>query len=1744
MKYCVTVDNGGQGDSKISYDFWTDGEKYIVDGVEYTAITFDNSTPGRSVGIFEGWDKVCWSVQVFDKAYNGGSNIDNAQLNTQLKSPTYEFSFTADYKGAETPIDNYVDWVFIETEDGEMLVNNRQRVEMENKPQIVNVEYIWDEVGKVEYAWAANKVDARRDSTVEISWTHDEEVLGVYSYIITLDNGVNKYEASTIAANVKGAGTDMASVVKFENGKFTISDLREFFNLYGTEPLHDIHDGNYKLTITACDTNGGKNTNGEYAACRKKVSDSVDVIIDTTLPERVENKHLDIKSIADNVGSEKYVIPVISLSCPDEDIVSYEVWYHYANILDPVVTDWFMKSVKEADRDPKTGLLSVELPSVSENTAYKFQIVAIDALGNRSQASDERTTLKGANDLVDTVLEALTPVKDEKGNDYYPARVVWENNRYTVNESVGYRDGGDTFFIHENKSCAVTLTLSELSLLKGKTDDIKIEVYKVDPVTNKVKSWKVFTAKDDGRITNDLLLDGNTTYVFRVVAADHKNSVPEYKLTVDKKNIGGSGNDGADDNLANILGLEAKDQAKYITELPVRAGGTLNENGNWVGYGDFSDIKILKFNSTGRYTFSLKNVAAQAVLTVYEVVQKVNARGEIKTSYQKVTSVTANQTKLDGVTSKEVVLEEGKTYFYEVKIGNKLLVGTEYKVDITCIDSYPKATAYDNLLAADKTKFAGQTLELNKELTEDNDKAALWVGAGDKVDYFMLTADSGKTLAAGELYQLKLDGIEGSNIKVAIGYLDAKGQFKQIMSKTGAKNAEALIMHCNFTYEHLSKGQLYVQVSANGKNGNSRYTMSMTPYTALTNNTDDMAEITQKVLKYDGKIKELELKDWVGFGDNTDFVKLELTTDGLYQFSVSEVANNVTVDVLKKVVAASGEIKYIKVDSLRATASKNAVDGKLLLLDASEEYYVSITAPGANRGNNSDYKLVMEMVDNGSVDLGKIAIDQPYAFVAKPTLAALTAQNYVYTAAELGGAYEFTLKNTEATGSVKLTVYELLDNGNKRTVKSITVKAGAEGSTGYLWLDDDVVKNGTGIYQVEIKGTGKKVEGKVEYSVNGYGFAQYLTETAVDDKNNVLKVTDPAKPEEMTANKDWVGMGDASDSYKYTVNNVGVHEFTLEGINGNNFKLTILDASGKVLKSFTGANKADFASFAYEFKATGDYTILVEAAGKNKFSEYKLSAYDRVADAAKLDDTTAMLGNAKAWDKGDKSKLVLVSDTDPAKAVNTDVEGWVGAGDAKDFYGIVINESGNYDLNIGNLENNVKVTLYEATAWNTFDNSIKSGKVVKSVTATADGIASLSGFYLNKDKDYYVVVQATSTNGSKNTAYTLDLEATRTIGGALISEKASKNAPDAYTFTAINGAYDVTLTLEDGDRAVVTLYKVNPVNGKYIKVKSVTATSKNATVNTGDLSLEAGFSYVVEVTAPNAMNGAEVEYKLSLNHWSFQASSSAVNSNNKNDNDLTTVNVLSIDGNNYSVQAATDAVWRVGNDKAAWDAVDYYKVEVNESGSYSLKLDGTNGNTVRVTIGTMNTNGQFRAVQSVTGQAGSTELMLSRKLDANVYYVKVESITNNTGSEYTLELAHNEKRKGFSTEDNTWKQVAGDIDAVTYNTAKNIEDWVGFGDAVDVFKIRLEDIDEKIGSNNGQVVFKGIGATADALIDKEIKLSLVDANGRSVALTFDKESGSYTSKNILMAGADYYLTVKNSNEKKQNIDYQIDINLA
>ena len=229
------------------------------------------------------------------------------------------------------------------------------------------------------------------------------------------------------------------------------------------------------------------------------------------------------------------------------------------------------------------------------------------------------------------------------------------------------------------------------------------------------------------------------------------------------------------------------------------------------------------------------------------------------------------------------------------------------------------------------------------------------------------------------------------------------------------------------------------------------------------------------------------------------------------------------------------------------------------------------------------------------------------------------------------------------------------------------------------------------------------------------------------------------------------------------------------------------------------------------------------------------------------------------------------------------------------------------------------------------------------------------------------------------------------------------------------------------------------------------------------------------------------------------------------------------------------------------DATDVFKVVLDENGSadnHQIAFAASNeetlfalqNNIIEMTL--VDNNGKKVALtfDKENGCYISKNLLMAG-VD---YYLQVKNKSPKTSNvDYGINVV---EYSMFSNADDTWQQVAGDIDSVSYGAGDAITDWVGFGDAVDVFKIRLEDIAG--GADNGQVVFSGVGDTIDALIGNDIELSLVDANGNSISLTFDSEKGNYTSTDTLMAGVDYYLTVKNSNEKKQNIDYNIDINLA
>ncbi|MBO5722537.1 MAG: hypothetical protein J6S19_05435, partial [Lentisphaeria bacterium] len=358
------------------------------------------------------------------------------------------------------------------------------------------------------------------------------------------------------------------------------------------------------------------------------------------------------------------------------------------------------------------------------------------------------------------------------------------------------------------------------------------------------------------------------------------------------------------------------------------------------------------------------------------------------------------------------------------------------------------------------------------------------------------------------------------------------------------------------------------------------------------------------------------------------------------------------------------------------------------------------------------------------------------------------------------------------------------------------------------------------------------------------------------------------------------------------------------------------------------------------------------------------------------------------------------------------------------------------------------------------------------------------------------------------------------------------DASDNYSFSAEAGTLtNVKVAYTGTDQGDLQI-EIRDVKTSKV-VKKLTLNNSSRSISSGELALDG--NYTVVVTAKNAAKGGNSDYTISVEKREMYS----LKDKNANDT-FESATSISFAEDAYVTEKITNEVYN----NAAGADVDYYKVIVKEDGSYSLDLTGINGKEVKVSLGIDN-GGKFKSLQSVTGKNGADSLTLSCELAADTYYIKVESNGKNSKSAYDMTLTRNNSRVDdnnhslFNNSDDTWKQVSTSDDVPLFDTEHSIEDWVGFGDVTDVFKINLAD--EEFDDNH-VVTFEGKDAeTVSALKSKAITLALVDENGKSVALTFDSNTGNYTSKITLMADTEYYLTVKNAKAKDTNIAYNIGI---
>lgn len=234
--------------------------------------------------------------------------------------------------------------------------------------------------------------------------------------------------------------------------------------------------------------------------------------------------------------------------------------------------------------------------------------------------------------------------------------------------------------------------------------------------------------------------------------------------------------------------------------------------------------------------------------------------------------LSANADKNGTLAGKEKLLSAG-TYFIEVQSKNAKYEGGIYSLEVTG-NTAPRGDLSNQIAGTASVIGLNETDHaLSGGYAYD-----AFVGFSDPVDFYQLTMDK-----VGSL-QVTVNEIS-SKVKLSLGKLDAKGNFKTVKTITAKNSGDTL------SSGMLLNGNWYLKVSA-ASPGNMKsdtgYSLDIagTALDGAANNTDDKRS-GASFLNLGSTVS-----DWVGYGDAIDYFKFELTENSRIQLSLETVAGD------------------------------------------------------------------------------------------------------------------------------------------------------------------------------------------------------------------------------------------------------------------------------------------------------------------------------------------------------------------------------------------------------------------------------------------------------------------------------------------------------------------------------------------------------------------------------------------------------------------------------------------------------------------------------------------------------------------------------------------------------------------------------------------------------------------------------------------------------------------------------------
>ncbi len=740
--------------------------------------------------------------------------------------------------------------------------------------------------------------------------------------------------------------------------------------------------------------------------------------------------------------------------------------------------------------------------------------------------------------------------------------------------------------------------------------------------------------------------------------------------------------------------------------------------------------------------------------------------------------------------------------------------------------------------------------------------------------------------------------------------------------------------------------------------------------------------------------------NWVGFGDSADFYKLTMTNAGMLSIGLTGLTGNADLTLLN----LSG--MQLKASSSTGTTSE-AINNVALLAGT---YYVKVTA--GYGVNDANYTLAHT---EKYTPADKAANDY------KTALDISNLDNWV----GFGDAADFYKLTMTNAGTLTLGLTGLTGNADLSLLNSAGTAIKTSANTGTTPESINNVLLLAGTYYVKVAaGTG----------VNDAAYTLTHTEkyTPVDKAANDYKTA-----LDISTLDNWVGFGDAADFYKLTMTNAGMLTLGLTGLTGN-ADLALLNSAGTAIKtsSNTGITSEAITNVAL---LAGTY-------------------YVKVATGFGVNDASYTLAHTEKYCPADAAANTWQTAQDISNLDN-----WVGFGDAADFYKLTMINAGALTLGLTWLTGNADLSLLNS-----------AGTAIKTSANTGTNPEAINNVLLLAGT-YYVKVAAGF--GVNDASYTLShLEKYTPVDTGANTWQTAKNIDDGvdnwvgfgdtadfYKLTMTNaGMLTLGLTGLTGN-ADLTLLNAG---GMQLKTSSNTGITSEAITN---VALLAG-TYYVKVATGYGVNDAG----YTLTH---------------------TEKYTPADTGANTWQTAKQIDDGVDNWVGFGDAADFYKLTMTNAGMLSLGLTGLTGN---ADLTLLNASGMQLKASSSTGT--TSEAINNVALLAGTYYVKVAIGFGVNDASYTL--AHTEKYCPADKAANVYK-TALDI--------SNLDNWVGFGDSADFYKLTM--------TNAGTLTLGLTGLTGNA------DLALLNSAGTALKTSAKAGTANEAITGVSLLAGTYYVKV-------------------